>query len=289
MELGGLGVHCVKTRAMAMLIHTFLAQAISPRFANNQYHTYLYKWHVLEERDFPYPGRPPFYSTTFFNLIKDVKENTPLNVAWVSVKQWYQLLLERGVTHSSDNPDAPPVLLKSRLEDRYPDLDLSGSYRLSRVFGLAPEQKSFTFKMLQSLLPTRDRLARIGKVQSSNCIFCDGIPDSTEHLLTCSHSSEVSIRLITCLTSYFPAISTADIVMLNIPVTESMELPVVWLVSICLGLIWDQRVLGKIARLEHCRAELLAKLMLLRDTKWRHYTLHNSAVLLEDMINLHFS
>ena len=191
------------------------------------------------------------------------------------------------VWKGSDNPDAPPVLLKSRLEDRYPDLDLSGSYRLSRVFGLAPEQKSFTFKMLQSLLPTRDRLARIGKVQSSNCIFCDGIPDSTEHLLTCSHSSEVSIRLITCLTSYCPAISTADIVMLNIPVTESM--PVVWLVSIWLGLIWEQRVMGKMARLEHCRAELLAKLMLLRDNQWRHYALHNRAVLLEDMINLYFS
>ena len=42
-ELGGLGLHCVKTRAMAMLIHMFLSQAICPRFANNQYHQHLYK------------------------------------------------------------------------------------------------------------------------------------------------------------------------------------------------------------------------------------------------------
>ena len=55
-----------------------------------------------------------------------------------------------------------------------------------------------------------------------------------------------------------------------------------------MGFIWEQRVMGKMARLDQCRAELLAKLMLLRDTKWRHYTLHNSAVLLEDILNLHF-
>ena len=70
-SMGGLGVHCVKTRAMAMLIQTFLTQAISPRFSNNQYYKYLYKWHVLDERDFTNPGRPPYYSTTFFDIIKD--------------------------------------------------------------------------------------------------------------------------------------------------------------------------------------------------------------------------
>jgi hypothetical protein len=52
--------------------------------------------------------------------------------------------------------------------------------------------------------------------------------------------------------------------------------------------IWEQRGMGKKARLDQCRAEILAKLMLLRDTKWRHYMLHNSVVLLEDIINLHF-
>ena len=30
------------------------------------------------------------------------------------------------------------------------------------------------------------------------------------------------------------------------------------------------------------------KLHLLKDTKWKYYTLHNSALFLEDMKNLHF-
>ena len=286
--LGGLGLHCVKTRAMAMLIHTFLSQAISNQFAENQYHKHLYKWHVLGERDSSDPGKPPYYSNTFFNIIKDVRDNTPLNVASVTVRQWYQLLLERGVTHTSDNPDQPPQLIATKLEVKHPNADLNNSYKLARTFGLTPDQKSFLFKIVQSLLPTRDRLERLGKVQSSSCLYCEGIPDSTEHLLTCSYSSEVTIRLQNCLSTYLPLITPADVVRLNLPVSESLELPLTWLVSSCLTYVWDQRVAGKSARLDVCRAELFSKLMLLRDTKWRHFSLHNSAVLIEDMINLHF-
>ena len=143
--------------------------------------------------------------------------------------------------------------------------------------------------MIQSILPTRDRLARMKKIQTSNYLYYEDVPDSTAHLLTCNLSSEVSERLLACIASYCPGITPQDIVLLNIEVSESLDLPLVWLMSSCMCIIWEQRVLGKIARLEVCRAELLAKLMLLRDTKWRHYTLHNSVVLLEDMINLHFN
>ena len=288
-ELGGLGLQCVKTRAMAMLIRTFLQQAISAKFQVNQYHQQLYKWHVLEERDSPCPGKPPYYSATFFHLIKIVKENTPLNIATVSVKQWYQLLMEMGVTHTSANPNEPPQIIATKLEEKFPGVDLSDSYRLARVFGLSPDQKSFIFKMMQSILPTRDRLARIGKVQSSNCQYCDQIPDSTVHLLTCNYSTEVTTRLQNCLATYLPGITPQDITRLHLPVSESLQLSLTWLISTCLMYVWEQRIAGKAARLDVCRAELFSRLMLLRDTKWRHYTLHNCAVLLEDMLNLHFS
>ena len=286
--LGGLGLHCVKTRAMAMLIHTFLNQAISNKFVQNQYYKHLYKWHVLDEREIPNPGKPPYYSTNFFNIIKDVRNNTPLNLSSVNVRQWYQLLLERGVTHTSDNPDQPPQIIATKLEVKHQNVDLTHSYKLARTFGLNPDQKSFLFKMMQSLLPTRERLTRLGKVQSSTCLYCEGITDSTEHLLTCSHSLEVTERLQNCINTYLPLTTPADVVRLNLPVSESLELPLTWLVSSCLSFVWDQRVAGKIARLDVCRAELQSKLMLLRDTKWRHFSLHNSAVLLEDMLNLHF-
>jgi hypothetical protein len=189
---GGLGVHNVKCRAMAMLIHTFLAQAISPRFTINMYYNTLYRWHVLEDRDLPNPGCPPFYSTTFFSIIRDVHENPPLNVNWITVKQWYTILLEKDVTHSCDDPSAPAVLFTSKVEEKHPDVDMFTSYMLARKFGLAPEQKTFLFKMIQSLLPTRERLSRIGKLPSPACSFCSAPEDNTDHLLTCTQSSAVT-------------------------------------------------------------------------------------------------
>ena len=86
------------------------------------------------DRSLPDPGRPPYYSSNFFNLIKHVKENTPLNVAWVTVKQWYELLLEMGVTHTSEDEEAPPVLIPSKLEERHSATDFTTAYRISRIF-----------------------------------------------------------------------------------------------------------------------------------------------------------
>ena len=270
------------------MIHTFLTQAVSPLFPTNHYLNSLYKWHVLDDRSIPDPGRPPYYSANFFSTIKDVHQNTPLNVIWITLKQWTQLLLERGITHSSEDPDSPAVLISSRLEESNPETDFKHSYRLVRLFGLAPEQKTFLFKMLQNLLPTRERLHRCGKSPTPCCTFCHDQQDTLEHLLSCPQSLEVATPLLSCLTSQLDNITIKDITILNFLTSESWELPAVWLLSTCLMFIWENRVAGKRAKLDECRAELLARIALLSNTKWKHYSLHNSALLLNEAINLHF-
>ena len=57
----------------------------------------------------------------------------------------------------------------------------------------------------------------------------------------------------------------------------------------CLTYIWEERVLMRQAELTMCMARLLSNMNLLRDTKLKHYTLYNCAVLVEELINLHFS
>jgi hypothetical protein len=188
-ELGGLGLFNVKAKSMATLIHTFLAQAVSPLFPTNHYLNSLYRWHVLGQRDVPDPGRPPYYTLAFFSVIKDVHFNTPLNIIWITLKQWNQLLLERGVTHTSDDTESPPILLSSRLEESNPSVDFSNSYRLSRLFGLSPEQKSFLFKLLQNILPSKERLHRAGKVPLPPCSFCEVQQDTTGQRNHCSSPS----------------------------------------------------------------------------------------------------
>ena len=122
-------------------------------------------------------------------------------MALLSVKQWYQLLLERGTTHTSEDNESAPVLIHSKLEEAHPGKDLSNCYRMARLFGLTPDQKSFLFKMIQNILPTRERLHRVGKVPSPACNFCSAEVDNLEHLLVCSQGSEVTTPLLSCLTS----------------------------------------------------------------------------------------
>ena len=286
---GGLGMFNVKMRAMAMLTHTFLAQAISPRFSTNYFLNSLYRWHVLEERDIPDPGRPPYYSTAFFATIRDVKLNTPLNLCWITVKQWYQLLLERGITHTSNDPESPPLLIESKIELQHPDIDFSTPYRLSRLFGLAPEQKTFLFKMLQGILPTRERLHRLGKAASPDCVFCAGQTDNLEHLFICVNNTQVMNPLLNCLNIHLDNITPETLSNLNLHTTESMELPIVWLLSTTLLLIWEERQAGKRLIFNTFLAELLARVTILKKTKWKYFTLHNSALLLDEMINLHLN
>ena len=88
--------------------------------------------------------------------------------------------------------------------------------------------------------------------------------------------------------SYHPDVTAEDITILKVSTSESLELPISWLISTCLSFIWEERVRGVQAKLDQCKADMVSKLHLLKDTKWKYYTLHNSAVLLEDMINLHF-
>ena len=66
----------------------------------------------------------------------------------VTVKQWYQLLLEKGVAHTSENSDFPTVLIPSKVDERHPAVDFPAVKGMSWLFGLSPEQKSFIFKMI---------------------------------------------------------------------------------------------------------------------------------------------
>ena len=117
--------------------------------------------------------------------------------------------------------------------------------------------------MRQSLLPNKERLTRIGKVPSPACTFCEAAEDNTAHLLSCPQGSEITCPLLRCIENHVDNITHQNIVLLNIPSSESLELPLAWLVSTCLMVVWGERQAGRIARLASCRAEIEARLLVL--------------------------
>ena len=93
-QMGGLGIHEIKTKAFACLIRTFMETALNPTFMHSSYHTILYRAHVLQDDSISLPPPPPpYFSPNFFSSIKWVRDNTPLNIATLTTSQWYRVLL----------------------------------------------------------------------------------------------------------------------------------------------------------------------------------------------------
>ena len=97
--LGGLAVHHVKYKALAILIRTFLESAVIDHFVRNHYHCALFRWNVLEETDISKPISSPFYSLEFFATIKRVLETNGRNIHVMSTKDWYLELLNNNVLY----------------------------------------------------------------------------------------------------------------------------------------------------------------------------------------------
>ena len=70
----------------------------NPQVGNYNSHTYSL-FIVLDDDSIATPPPiPPYYSASFFNTIKKVKNETPFNVTTMSTSQWYIVLVEKEIT-----------------------------------------------------------------------------------------------------------------------------------------------------------------------------------------------
>jgi hypothetical protein len=171
-QMGGLGLHNVKMKALASLIRTFMETAANPKFTHSLYHTLLYRVYVLKDDSISNPpALPPYYSAGFFDIICKVKSDTPLNVCTMSTAQWYRVLVEMNITMVEATGNMMQYK-KTRTELASPATDWECSWRGARLKGLGSEATSFLWKLLHFLLPTEDRLSRILPNTPSNCKYC---------------------------------------------------------------------------------------------------------------------
>ena len=94
--------------------------------------------------------------------------------------------------------------------------------------------------------------------------------------------------------SMFPSILTFDFDLLlgslgglKLKLDCSIELPVIWLLSTSLILVWNAKNAGKDLTFAGFNAEVQAGLAVLKGTRWRHYALHNSTLILQEMLEEH--
>ena len=169
----------------------------------------------------------------------------------------------------------------SRAELASPQTNWEKTWYLARLRGLGPELQSFLWKLLHRLLPTQERISRILKDRSPLCTLCDDqMSDDLLHtFFLCQFNGEASTVLLNCLATQSPNITPNQVLTLIFNAEERNELSLVWFTGQFLHNIWTARTRKKRPQLYIIRADLEAKVSLLRETRFQ-----NDSVLIEEMI-----
>ena len=268
---GGLGLQHVKCKAMAHLISVFLQTAANPQYISSQFHTALFKYHVLGEQEgVPNPGFTPYYKQDFFNIIRKVHSNSPLNPVQMTISQWYMYLLEEDVTMVEDE-EGRRTARTCRVEELQPEVNWGRSFSLAGLKGLSPDQKSVLFKLLHQLLPTGERVARLQPNKSPACTLCQTAPlDTLQHaIIECEANSAAAGAMLRGAQCYCPSLSPAGLLRLEVDAQDPFALPSVIIIATGVQLIWTNRLKSAVTSPAAMRAELEARAGLLQQARGR--------------------
>ena len=273
-EDGGLGLFNVKIRALALLIRTFLETSINPNFRHNLFHEILFRYHVQDEVSLPNPGLPPYYNMDFFEIIRHYHSNSPLNISVMTTRQWYRVLLEDQVLKTVPTDQSPSTLIPVRAETLHPGADWPRTWKLARTHGLGSDLTTFLFKLIHCLLPTQDRVSRLGVADGANPGLCQlcllEVEDPAHAFFSCHKSMLAGLALLGYAQKNVPLLSPEAALRLEFGGTELPEqtdLATVCLLATGLRYIWEARQDKKQASIFKMRAEIEAMVSILRKTR----------------------
>ena len=205
----------------------------------------------------------------FFNIIREVVENSPLNPVYMTVKQWYTYLLEIKVTMEKIDDEGRMKSKLCKVEEREPDNNWQNSFYLARLKGLSPQVKSFNFKLLHQILPLKERLSQILPATSPICPLCrTQEPETVMHaLFNCEKNREAAQYILQLTRVYDSTINMDKITRLQVNTEVLYELPTLLVVCTSFELIWRNRQMKKQTRLYDIRAELESQVLALRKAR----------------------
>ena len=103
--------------------------------------------------------RPAFYEQAMKLFLKFSRDFPDVNLVGLPVQVIYTKLLSQ-------------VLVKPRVEDRYPGADFKIVWKSVSMKFLDPEVRTMAFRIAHEVLPTNSQLFRYGVGQTQNCTFC---------------------------------------------------------------------------------------------------------------------
>ena len=177
------------------------------------------------------------------------------------MKEWYQYLLQNLVTHQHalGDPALPLELRLSRREEQEPGLDWQKSYDLARRKGLDPCKKSFAFKLLNGLLPYRERLAKLQPNTSPACPHCPAPQpaESADHyFFHCSYNREAGEAVLALLRPVDQTMDVRKALRLDLMCDGPHKTAAVLILISGLQLIYNNRKENKRTSVQELTAEL---------------------------------
>ena len=115
-------------------------------------------------------------------------------------------------------------------------------------------------------------MARTKPNSNRNCKSqgCQRQVESLEHaLLSCQANQRVGTKLLEVVQGFAPRIDVQALLRLELHVDEDLELPLVWLIATIFNAMWKLRESKNKVEPYLVRAELEAKINLLRNTRFK--------------------
>ena len=205
----------------------------------------------------------------------------------MTVKEWYRLLLEKNVTMREIDQEGRLELIPCKVEEKDPTVFWAESYRISRLQGLSPDSKSFLFRLVHTLLPSRDRLHHLSQEVSPLCWCNTGAQESYLHLFYhCCKNAEAGQALLRCIKSYDRNFTETMSLRIELTADDPFLLPSITILVIGLEFIWENRKLKKTTALHSMRAQLETAVSIRRRSRFRNN--REAAKIMENMINNFF-
>ena len=186
----------------------------------------------------------------------------------------------------SENEELAAALIPISIETQHPNTDWPSVWNILRTKGLGSDLISFQFKMVHRLLPTRDRIARLGldEGQAGICLHCRLEVENLSHcFFDCTKNMLVGLALLGCVQQLIPGLSAEAAVRLDWGLVLPDEENLAALCTLTTGLkyIWEARLAKKVVMKYKMRAEIEAKVTILRKTRFL-----SAALKIDEMIQM---
>ena len=260
---GGLGLVSCKFKSLSFRIKTFLELAADQSYIGSLFSNTLYRAYILDE-DIEALPIPPYYDAEFFAVIKDALNNGQ-DIISMSVKQWYNYLLEQNITTITNNEGR--MLRPCRVERMHVDVAWEAVWANVRHPALSNQTKSFVWKFIHDLLPSEVRL-HAASLNDPYCRFsCAGNPvGDLEHcFFRCTLIAEVGSWLLNVHEKVNPGSTPSLIMRLDSQANYGLLLLTIKAFEYC----WLKRSVGRDGILVEFLSSLERDLKVLDMTRYR--------------------